>query len=196
MTSSRVKKLNMRMTAYCGLCCADCIPSRRELFVLLDRLEALLRQVQFERYAELKAARDPEFNKYPRFLAMLRKLKTLRCPAPCRDGGGNPSCEVKRCARNHGLDGCWQCARRRRCAFLDPLRRAHPNLDYHLALIARMGPAEWFHKRREHYSWQQKAKGKTAVISAAESRHGRRGPGALLSASSLSAPTRQRQVRQ
>jgi hypothetical protein len=30
--------------------------------------------------------------------------------------------------------------------FLERLRRAHPNLDYHLDLIADMGAAQWFEK--------------------------------------------------
>ncbi len=151
-----MKRLNKSMTAYCGLCCADCIPSRRELFGLLDRLEALLGELRFEKYAQLKWARDREFKHYPRFISLLRKLKTLRCAAPCREGGGNPKCEVRRCARRRRLEGCWQCAKRARCSRLDALRRAHPNLDYHLALIARMGSANWFRQRRGHYRWQQK----------------------------------------
>ncbi len=149
-----MKKLSKRLTAYCGLCCADCIPSQAELFALLDRVERLLGQLQFERYARLKSARDREFSHYPQFLSLLRKIKGLRCPAPCRQGGGNPGCEVRRCARRHRLAGCWQCAQRRRCKLLNRLRRVHPNLDYHLDLIARLGPAEWFRKRRGHYSWQ------------------------------------------
>lgn len=46
------KIMDEKLTAYCGLCCADCIPSREELFVLVDRLDQALEQLQFDKYAD------------------------------------------------------------------------------------------------------------------------------------------------
>ena len=34
------------LTAYCGLCCADCIPSNRLFFKLVDQLEDMLDQME------------------------------------------------------------------------------------------------------------------------------------------------------
>ena len=138
------------LTAYCSLCCADCIPSREELFALVDRLDQMLEELQFDQYAELKSAQHEAFEDYPTFLSVLRQIKELRCPAPCQQGGGEPSCEIKQCVQSKGLKGCWECRDRRKCTLLDDLRSVHPNLDYHLDLIADMGPAQWFEKRREH----------------------------------------------
>ncbi len=151
-----MKEMDEDLTAYCGLCCADCIPSREEFFALVDRLDRMLEELQFEQYAELKSTRDREFEDYPRFLSVLRQIKGLRCPVPCRHGGGISHCEVRGCVKGKGLKGCWECRDRRGCALLDGLRRVHPNLDYHLDLIADMGPAQWFEKRKEHYRWQRK----------------------------------------
>jgi hypothetical protein len=148
--------MDEKLTAYCGLCCADCIPSCEELFALVDRLDQMFGQLEFDQYAKLKSAQHKEFEDYPTFLSVLRQIKNLRCPVPCRQGGGRSSCEVRLCAQSKGLKGCWECKDRRECRLLDRLRRIHPNLDYHLDLIADMGPAQWFEKRREHYVWQRK----------------------------------------
>lgn len=152
-----MKKENMdaTLTAYCGLCCSDCIPSREDLFALADRLYQMLEQLQFQ-YAKLKSAQNKEFEDYPTFLLVLHQIKELRCPAPCRQGGGKSYCEVRECVRSKELKGCWECKDRQKCALLDRLRRIHPNLDYHLGLIAEMGHAKWFEKRKEHYTWQCK----------------------------------------
>jgi hypothetical protein len=146
--------MDASLTSYCGLCCADCIPSREELFTLAGKLEQMLEEVKFEHYATLKSASHEEFTQYPIFLSVLQGIRELRCLAPCRLGGGYPRCEIRECARGKEWDGCWQCADRRYCLFLDRLRRVHPHLDYHLDLIAEMGPADWFEKRKAHYRWE------------------------------------------
>jgi hypothetical protein len=66
------------LTSYCGLCCADCIPSREEFFALVKRLDEMLEELRFERYAELKSEINEEFNEYPKFLSILRHIKGLR----------------------------------------------------------------------------------------------------------------------
>jgi hypothetical protein len=153
-----VSESGAKLTAYCGLCCADCIPSNREFFRLLDRLAKLLNELQFEHYAELKAEQHPEFEDYSTFEAVLDRVRQLRCPAPCRAGGGKAQCEVRQCAQGKGLAGCWQCDERLGCARLDGLRRVHPNLDRHLDMIAELGLERWLDKRGGHYRWQCQGK--------------------------------------
>lgn len=148
--------MDEKFTAHCGLCCADCIPSHEELFALVDRLDQMLEQLQFDQYAMLKSAQNKEFGGYPAFISLLHQIKNLRCPAPCRQGGGKSYCEIRDCVQSKSLKGCWECKDRRECTLLDRLRRIHPNLDYHLDLIAEMGPDRWFEKRKEHYAWQHK----------------------------------------
>ena len=107
-------------------------------------------------HAQLKSAPHEAFEDYPAFLSALRQIKELRCPAPCQQGGGESRCEVRQCVQSKGLKGCWECTDRRKCTLLDDLRSVHPNLDYHLDLIADTGPAQWFERRKEHYRWQRK----------------------------------------
>ena len=149
--------MDENLTSYCGLCCVDCIPSHERFFALVNRLDEMLEELQFEQYAELKSEVIKEFKEYPKFLSILHHIKELRCSSPCRLGGGYPQCKIRHCAQSKNLKGCWQCEVRCECAFLDRLRSVHPNLDYHLDLIDEIGHSKWFEKRKEHYRWQVKA---------------------------------------
>jgi hypothetical protein len=148
--------MDENLTSYCGLCSSDCIPSRSEFFMLADKLEEMLKELQFEHYAELKSEKNEEFRNYPAFLAVLHHIRELRCSRPCRCGGGYPQCTIRQCAQDKGFSGCWQCRERPGCSLLDRLRTVHPHFNYHLDLIQEMGPAAWFSKREEHYRWQKK----------------------------------------
>ena len=146
--------MDKKFTAYCGLCCLDCIPSNAEFFSLLHRLDGMLEKLQFDEYAKLKSKKQTLFNEYPTFVKILREIQNLRCAFPCREGGGKPNCEVRQCVLNHGYNGCWRCNVRRSCELLESLRQIHPNLDHHLDLISEFGPEKWFEKRGAHYKWQ------------------------------------------
>jgi hypothetical protein len=159
MFDIKVIAMDKRFTAWCGLCCVDCIPSKEAFFSLVQILDEMLSKIQFEEYARLKSEKSPIFKEYPVFLQVLREIKSLQCAVPCRNGEGKAGCEVRDCAKSRGYDGCWECEYRGTCNLLDPLRGVHPNIDYHLELIRQYGPKDWFQKRRAHYRWQQ---GKTA----------------------------------
>ena len=145
--------MDQNLTAYCGICCADCIPANSELHLLTEQLEKLLGKLQFDVYADYKAERIPEFRSYPVFLAILRRIGQLHCPT-CRQGGGNAQCDIRSCLQARDLPGCWVCNLRPGCNRLDRLRAVHPHLDQNLDLIARLGPEQWFKARKGHYRWQ------------------------------------------
>ena len=143
-----------RYTSYCGLYCRDCIPSNRSLFALVGGLEDKLAELHFEEYVALKARGDAAFVDYQNFLRVLQAIRGLECRAPCRGGGGKTSCAVRDCVLARELLGCWECQQYRTCELLDPLKRFHPNLEYHLELIRQEGIDAWSAKRKGHYSWQ------------------------------------------
>jgi len=143
-----------RYTSYCGLCCLDCIPSDSEFFELIDGFEDKLDELQFGQYALLKYQKHGTLGDYPEFMKALDQIRSLECKATCRMGGGNPECLVRKCAVDKGYDGCWACDGRVGCELLDDLREFHPNLDYHLDLIAESGMHRWLDKRKAHYRWQ------------------------------------------
>lgn len=147
--------MDEKFTAFCGLCCVDCIPSNNGFFGLVNNFEDILADLQFDEYARLKAEKNLTFKEYPTFLKVLKEIESLKCPAPCREGGGKPECDIRNCVLERGYSGCWECRDRLTCSKLNSLRRVHPNLDYHLELIGKYGPKNWFSKRKTHYRWQK-----------------------------------------
>ena len=152
-----------RLTTYCGLYCKDCIPSRKELYNLAFKLEVLLLELGFDKYAALKAEQtywskaNAVFGKYPQFVEVLRAIRGLECNNPCRQGGGwkEGRCEVRNCVLDKKLEGCWECPDFKSCKLLAPMLEFHPNLLYHLELIKREGIDNWADKRKGHYGWSK-----------------------------------------
>lgn len=146
-----------RLTAYCGLYCADCIPSNRALFAAVADLQRRLAELGMAQYAALRADRDEELRQYEVFERVLAAIRGLECPGPCRAGGGNPQCAVRQCARAKGQQGCWECGDFATCPRLERLRRSHgPTLNHNLAAIREHGLAGWSSRRGPHYSWNKK----------------------------------------
>lgn len=145
-----------KFTSYCGLYCLDCIPSNTKFFSLIQELDNGLKRLQFDEYAKLKSHAHPKLSDYQTFLNVLGEIKSLRCALPCRLGGGNPECNIRRCCQGKKVHGCWECDERIACKLLDRLKEVHPNLLYHRDLIREYGPDNWHQKRKVHYKWQQK----------------------------------------
>ena len=149
------------LTSYCGLYCKDCIPSKTQLYAAAARLQELLEDLQFSKYAGLKAAQtywsvaNAAFTHYPEFLVVLQAIRGLECTSLCREGGGykGDRCEIKKCAIAKGFDGCWQCGDYQSCTLLEPMKSFHPHLEEHLALIKTDGIENWSKKRKGHYAW-------------------------------------------
>ncbi|MFA5063963.1 MAG: DUF3795 domain-containing protein [Dehalococcoidia bacterium] len=150
-----------RLTSYCGLYCKDCIPSRSGLYYHAARLEAILAELKFDKYAELKAGQtywsesNASFKDYHCFTGVLQAIQGLECKSICREGGGwkGERCMVRNCAIEKDLAGCWDCKEYKTCLHLQPLRKFHPNLAYHLESIKTEGIDNWAAKRRGHYPW-------------------------------------------
>jgi hypothetical protein len=143
-------------TAFCGLYCGDCIPSQARLFELLEELRELAAELHLDLYAGLISPRDEAFADYPTFENMLGALTGLRCPAPCRGGGGKPACAIRECALRGGYTGCWECSDRKGCSLLDPLRSFHgETIDRNLGAIAEHGTEGWADMRGSHYPWSR-----------------------------------------
>jgi hypothetical protein len=141
-------------TSYCGLYCQDCIPSDSSLFLTAEGLQEHLQKRRFEEYAGIKARSNKLFEKYAEFTELLQAIINLKCSEPCRNGGGKAVCPIRDCAQSKGFRGCWECELHQECELLTPLRHIHPNIDYHLDLIAREGMDNWSTERRNHYLWE------------------------------------------
>ena len=93
------------LIAYCGLDCAECFSYK---MTVSDAAKSLRREL---RVARLKEGWNeiPFLGEYWAFKKSLDGLAMLRCPRPCREGGGNPWCKIRKCAVKKGVAGCWEC---------------------------------------------------------------------------------------
>lgn len=101
-------KESLRLTAYCGIYCGDCIHFRNKHSKLARELEAELNRVEFAEYAGIESPFGNEFKAYQEFAAVLKALGKHYCDRPCRVGNGcssNP-CEIMQCCWAKGLQGC------------------------------------------------------------------------------------------
>lgn len=143
---------NKKQTAYCGLFCPDCIPSNKRLFNLLDELEALLIELKFDKYAELKSKSNEIFKDYSKFLDILEEMKKLECKAVCTEGGCKEDCKIRKCVEKNHYEGCWECNNFKDCELLEYLKKIHP-IEHNLKMIKKYGVGNWAHKRGVHYIW-------------------------------------------
>ncbi|PLX08209.1 MAG: hypothetical protein C0596_07920 [Marinilabiliales bacterium] len=91
--------------AYCGLYCAEC-PNHTGVIADLARdLRKELSNYKFDKTAEMlsKISFFKDFEKYDDCYTVLGAMVKMRCGKTCRDGGGNPSCKIKRCVIKHKI---------------------------------------------------------------------------------------------
>jgi hypothetical protein len=144
-------------TAFCGLYCEDCIPSRSSLFEAVQGLAGELDRLDFRRYAALKAESTEIFSGYERFREYLSAIASLRCPGPCAEGGGKKDCAIRACAKEKGYAGCWECGIFETCKLLLRFQRFHGDTPINnLRLIREHGPDNWARHRGPHYLWSKR----------------------------------------
>jgi hypothetical protein len=113
--------------AYCGLYCAEC-PNHTGVIADLARdLRKELRNYRFDLTAKVLSEFPffREYEKYDECYSVLGAMVKMRCGRTCREGGANPSCKIRICAKRKELTGCWDCPEFETCDKLDFLRGNH-----------------------------------------------------------------------
>ena len=151
---------NRDMTTLCGLWCGDCVPANDRLFALTAELETLLKEIQFEEYAEYKSATVPEFKDYVVFATVLDAFKKIHCRNYCRNGpvsiaASSPTCKIRMCALEKELDGCWDCDTYATCDMLIRLSNLHPAVMDNLAALKEHGIENWLEHKGKNYRWSK-----------------------------------------
>ncbi|MBN2853332.1 MAG: DUF3795 domain-containing protein [Clostridia bacterium] len=147
-------------TAYCGLYCKDCIPSNEKLFTLVNELDQLLEELNFEKYAAVKSKRSSIFDKYDDFKSVLMEIKKIECKKGCFRGpesllGCSKNCQIRECVIEKHLNGCWECEEYGKCSKLEKHKTFHPGLENNLDMIKEFGIDNWIDKRGIHYHWNK-----------------------------------------
>jgi len=99
------------LIAYCGLYCGDCPAYTQSLADLAMKLRKELRRSKCDKAAPAlaKIPAFSSFKHYQKFDGLLETMMKMKCEKPCRAGGGYVRCQIRRCVKNKGFEGCWQC---------------------------------------------------------------------------------------
>jgi hypothetical protein len=111
------------MIGYCGLYCGTCPAYTGSIADPASQLRKELRRSKCDKAAAglAKIPGMEAFEHYRQFDELLAALAKMRCKKPCRAGGGSAQCKVRKCAKEKGLSGCWECDDFRTCATLGVL---------------------------------------------------------------------------
>ena len=151
-----MKRQEFELTAHCGLYCGDCIRYNGKAVDLAGELWHELQKAQFDKYAAAKCKVVKELEYYDQCCAVLEAIAKLKCISPCRLGGdGCPSpCEIKKCVKSKGMQGCWQCHQMERCAKFEFLKTFHgDNPRENLRKVQKYGLDGWAKHRGKFYPW-------------------------------------------
>ncbi|OQX17548.1 MAG: hypothetical protein BWK76_10460 [Desulfobulbaceae bacterium A2] len=98
----------LRVLAPCGLNCAKCLAFvDGDIAKTASELQRLLGN--FDTYARRFSSFKPVFDNYPPFKELLQHFTQASCRG-CRQGDClYPNCGVTACARERGVDFCFQC---------------------------------------------------------------------------------------
>ncbi len=142
---------NLDVIAYCGLCCLDCHGHSGRIADLARDLRKELRAAKYEKFAASISAYPfaKAFVHYPECYELLGQIVKFRCKKGCRDGGGPPFCNIRKCCQEKNIPGCWECDTVVQCEKLDFLKSGHA--DGHrknLAIIKEKGIDEFIKGKR------------------------------------------------
>jgi hypothetical protein len=100
MTEKQIDK-DGHLISYCGLYCGHCF-SRTHIAPTATKLKDYMRRQGFETFGPYM----PNFKEFWKFTTVL--IDAEGCPG-CGKNGGNPSCEIRICAREREIISCPLC---------------------------------------------------------------------------------------
>ena len=126
--------LDKNYVCYCGLYCENCA------------VKAKVEPAALVLYTEMKhAGFDEIVHMIPggsEFWPFLKGMAEGGVCVSCRDGGGNPGCAVRTCAKEKGLELCALCGSYP-CEKFIPFFEGYPVLEHDNALLHREGMDAW-----------------------------------------------------
>lgn len=118
---------DLKVLAYCGLCCLDCHGHSGKIPDLARDLRKEPGNAGYDKFAAAIAGSPfgKSFAQYNECYELLGAMARSRCKKGCRDGGGPPFCTIRKCCRKTGIAGCWECDEAEGCTKLDFLKPVH-----------------------------------------------------------------------
>jgi hypothetical protein len=144
--------VEMALFGYCGIYCGDCPNYTHSISNPAKELRKELRRCNFDKIA-LTLSKMPDyqcFNNYHKFYELLEAMINFQCNDCCKRGGGCHNCQIRKCAKSKGLDGCWQCDEFSSCEMLEKLKAFDSKQTYmrNLRKIKRQGLAAFAKQKK------------------------------------------------
>ena len=132
--------------AYCGLYCKECVIKNDRISKLSGELLTVMKRQEFEKLAiGLPLVNEKVFGNLSETksaISVLESMCDLDCEKNCKSNGGGALCEIRKCCRTLGLDGCWECDAFESCNTLATLVPVHEKANLkNIRLIREQGMA-------------------------------------------------------
>lgn len=141
---------NEELVTYCGLYCGDCFGYQGKIASLAGELHKELKNANFKKNADYFATMPffKEFKNYDSFVELLKTLNGLTCKG-CKNGGGPPFCEIRKCCGDKDIAGCWKCNEFKSCEKLNFLNATHEDAHIkNLGIIKEKGMEKFINEDR------------------------------------------------
>jgi len=126
--------MDRKYACYCGLCCENCavkVKVEPAAILLYDEMK----KAGFENVIDYIPGGDG-------FWPFLKGLADFGACVSCRDGGGNPGCAIRICAKSKGVEMCALCGEYP-CDKLTQFFDRNPALEHDNALLRDGGWEAW-----------------------------------------------------
>jgi len=145
--------MNERYACYCGLYCGNC-PVKARVYPAAERLYEEMIKAGFNEVVQLIPGGDG-------FWDFLKGMKESGICISCRDGDGNPGCEVRICAKEKGKEMCAFCEEYP-CELFERYFEGYPILKKDNAFLREKGMGPWLKmqdgRRKKGYTYSDEEK--------------------------------------
>ena len=114
---------------YCGLYCNLCGIRQEKIKTAVNNLRDIIAAYGFDKIIPELAKWEPCFKHYNEFDQVMDGLVKMfgGCPG-CFQGGGDPNCKARSCAKQRGFRTCAECDEAETCETLAPYRKGYKGL--------------------------------------------------------------------
>lgn len=124
------------LVGHCGLYCNACGIRQGKIKDAVECLRGILSSYGFDKIMPELSNWEPSFEHYGEFDKVMSGLVKMfgSCPG-CLNGGGDPDCKVRSCARQAGYATCAECSENQNCEKLAPFQEGYKGLSAALEKI-------------------------------------------------------------
>jgi len=125
---------------YCGLYCNACGIRQEKIKNAVNNLRGIIAYYGFDKMMPELAKWEPSLKHYSEFNQVMDGLVKMfgDCPG-CLQGGGDPNCKVRTCAKERNYRTCAECDEAEACEPLAPYRKGYKGLTPALRSIKQNG---------------------------------------------------------